>query len=171
MIAADYTDLLYALLPRGEIWPKEPNDAPAWHALLEALAQEPARVDAAAFAIADAWIEFPTELLVDFERILSLTAGASSIATRRAAIIAKLASNGGPSLPDMQSIADAFGATVTQHVYSLFTMGIAAMGAALRSDQWAATWTVTYTGPASSTLESAMLAAAPLNTTLLFVVI
>jgi uncharacterized protein YmfQ (DUF2313 family) len=120
------------------------------------------------------WIDIPTEWLADFERLLSLEAGDLTEDERRAAINGLLAVNEGISLSAMQAYVNAWnlaGAVVTDTDYPLFKMGVGAMGDAIRGDQWAATFTVTYPGPANPAFEAAMVAVTPPQNSIVFVVV
>lgn len=167
----NYAFLFYHLLPQGDIWPKEPGDSPVWDALISALSLEPQRIEDDAASIPAIWTDIPDLWLEDFERLLSLSRGTLSNSDRRAQINAKLSSNAGITLADMQAIATAYGATVTHHQYPLFLMGVGAMGDPLRGEQWAATMTVTYTGPQNIAFETVFLASAPPNNSVVFVVV
>lgn len=167
----DYVKQIYGLLPKGPIWPEGPGDSPIWDTLINALSLEWARVSTDAARLPLIWLDTPDEFLEDFERLLSLDRGVLTDAQRRAQVNAKLAFNRGINFDDIDAIAAALGATVTQHEYPVFHMNVGAMGDALRGEQWLATFTVTYGGPADAALEAAMLAAAPPNTTVIFVVV
>lgn len=170
----DYVHYLYSLLPKGSIWPTAPADAPEFADLITSLAAEPARIHADADIVPLIWIDIPDDFLVDFERILSLDAGELSNDDRRAAINALLAANQGISLSAMQSFVSAWnkaGAVVTDHDYPLFKMNVGAMGDPLRGEQWAATFTVTYPGPADPAFEASITAATPPQNTVIFVVV
>lgn len=167
----DYAKLILHLLPRGDIWPQESGEQPIWDEAINALAAEPQRIADDASRIADIWIDIPTEYLDDFERLLGLSRGILSDSARRSAINTQLALNNGISFADIQALAAVWSATVTQHEYTIFIMNVGAMGDALRSEQWLATYTITYTGPQNLALEAAMRAVAPPNNTVLFVVV
>lgn len=167
----DYVKQIYGLLPKGKIWPEGPGDSPVWDTLINALSLEWARISTDAERLPLIWLDIPDEFLEDFERLLGLERGALNAAARRAQINAKLAFNRGIAFDDIDAVAAALGATVTEHEYVLFRMNHGAMGDPLRGEQWLATFTVTYVGPADTALEAAMLAAAPPNTTVLFVVV
>src|SRR4030065_700879 len=94
---AAYTALLQGLLPACPAWRREGNTVMG--AVLEALAQEVARLDARAaqlFTETDPRLSY--ELLPDFERIAGLpdecTGALSTLEERRAALMARLARPG-----------------------------------------------------------------------------
>lgn len=171
-----YKDWFYRHMPRGPVWPQDAQSTPVWDSLLDALAQEPARIDAYIFDLLKAFIPSAVmgEGMLDvWETLLNLTPQiGDSAETRATAIMALLGQYLSPSLPEIQAYADLFGvgAAITQHEYPLFVMGVSAMGAPLRGDQWAHTWTVTYNAPQSGTFEASIRAVAPQHTTVLFVV-
>jgi uncharacterized protein YmfQ (DUF2313 family) len=173
--AGEYKALLYRVFPRGKVWPVDIDTTPVWDSLLDAMALEPARIDAAARQLLTDFI--PTAdmgygLLDLWENWLGLTPQAvDSGAARVFAIRAKLAEFMGASPPELQAFADLSGlsAIVSHHEYPLFRMGLGAMGDPLRSPQFAATWTVTYHGAQDLDFEAAMCSVSPPNTTLLFV--
>lgn len=109
----DYKQIMIKLSPTGACWPIE--DDSNWVTLLEALAQEYARVDAAAYELVqEAFPDTSTVLLPNWERVLGLpdecsTPGAS-IDVRRADVLAKLRARGGQSAAYIESVIAAYGA-------------------------------------------------------------
>jgi uncharacterized protein YmfQ (DUF2313 family) len=168
----DYVHLIYHLLPKGQVWPAGAGEVPVWDALVNAIASEFTRVHADAERIASIWIDIPDEWLEDFERILALDRGALSDSARRTQINTKLAQFAGISTDDYQTIADALKAstTITRGEYPLFRMNVGAMGDAIRGEQWWATMTVTYPGPADPVFEAAFSATIPPNNSVIYVV-
>lgn len=96
----DYLAQLQALLPRGAAWPRDPNAVLTQ--VLEALAQEPARLHAEALALLDeADPRTTAQLLYDWERVAGLPSPCvtteQSTAERRNALVARLTGVGGQS--------------------------------------------------------------------------
>jgi uncharacterized protein YmfQ (DUF2313 family) len=171
---SDYKDLFYRLMPKGPVWPVDATSTPVWDSLLEALSQEPARISAVLKALPAALIptsDMGSELLDLWEAILGLSP-ADTDPERVVAIRGVLNLHLSPSIAELQAYADVFdvGAVVTHHEYQLFLCS-SDCNATVRGDQWLATWTVTYNGPQSDTFEAAILAVAPVHTTVLFVVV
>lgn len=96
--ADDYAAQLSALLPQGAAWPRGADTVLA--SLIQALAQEPARLDAALHDLL-AELDPPQslELLSAWERVCGLPDGCSqpgeTVAERRWAVVAKLSAQGG----------------------------------------------------------------------------
>lgn len=166
-----YADLFRHLLPRGPVWPAQENEAPWWDALLDGLSAEFERVHADAERLLAIWIDIPDEWLEDFERVFGLERAELTDVERRAQVNAKLASNVGLSLSDIQGVADAFAvsAVVEDLQYPLFRMGQGAMGDPIYGYQWAATYTITYDGPTNAVFEAAMRAVIPPNNSIVFI--
>lgn len=95
---ADYTQQLTVLLPPGPAWERE--NQPALYVLLNALAEEFARVDVRADNLLnEVFLDTFHEVLDDWERVLNLpdecTTLGDSVAERKLAIRAKLIEQGG----------------------------------------------------------------------------
>jgi len=116
MTADQYLSQLQALLPSGAAWPRHPDSDQT--KLLRALAEELARIDRRAEVLLDeADPQTTTELLPDWEAAHGLpdpcTGPLDTLQQRRAAVLAKLTSQGGQSLPFYIQLAKALGYTVT----------------------------------------------------------
>ncbi len=110
---ADYLDQLQQLLPRGELWSRDAN-APLT-ALLRALGQELARVDARAAQLLDEADPLQLrELVPDWERVLGISPGAGFPLQARAAEIAgRLRVTANMSASEFIAVAKTLGYTIT----------------------------------------------------------
>lgn len=111
-----YADQLRALLPRGRAL--DDGGIGALTDLLDALAQEYARVDARGDALLlEAMPSSTFELLPDWERVCGLpdscTPDGQTIDQRRQALIVRLQGNGTPSIPYLTGLAADLGYEVT----------------------------------------------------------
>lgn len=144
--ATDYASQLAQLLPQGAAWPREQDTVLA--TLLTALAQEPARLDAALHALlteldpAQALL-----LLMEWEAMCGLPDECSqpgeTLAERRAAVVAKLSAQGGQTPEYFSELATLLcGASCTVREYRPFRVGGSAAGDALTGGDWVHTFTV-----------------------------
>lgn len=149
MTGTEYLQQLQALLPHGAAWPREREAALTQ--TLAALAEEFARVDAAAEALGrDAVPASTRDLLSDWERVAGLPdpcVGVLEATTqgRRNALIAKLAAGGSASIAFFLDVARALDYSVTITEFRQFLAGSEA-GARAYGPEWLHTWQVT--GPA-----------------------
>ena len=116
MTVEQYGEQLLALLPRGRAL--DDGGAGELTLLLEALAAEYSRVDGRGDALLEEALPDSTqELLPDWERVAGLpddcTPAGQTVDARRAALIARLTSSNGPSIPFLISLAEGLGYTVT----------------------------------------------------------
>ncbi|HJW80815.1 MAG TPA: putative phage tail protein [Acidiferrobacterales bacterium] len=132
---AAYTALLQGLLPACPAWRREGNTVMG--AVLEALAQEFARLDARAaqlFTETDPRLSY--ELLPDFERIAGLpdecTGALSTLEERRAALMARLARPGKATPQYFADVAGRLGYTVTIDEPALHTFRVHSDATAVR---------------------------------------
>lgn len=144
MSADAYLTQLQALLPQGAAWPREAQATLT--RLLQAVADELARMDARADALIDeADPRTTAELLVDWERVAGLPepciTAPQTIADRRAALTGKLASSGGQDRAFYIAIALALGYEVTITEFRPFVAGSSA-GDELTNGDWIFTWRV-----------------------------
>lgn len=144
--ADDYAAQLAALLPQGAAWPREPDTVLA--ALLGGLAEEPARVDAAAHALLTE-LDPPQslELLEAWERMCGLPDECSqpgeTIAERREAVVLRLSAQGGQTPAYFAEVATLLaGAMCTVREYRPFRAGRSRAGDPLSSGDWPHTFTV-----------------------------
>ncbi|MDR5813307.1 DUF2313 domain-containing protein [Caballeronia sp. LZ033] len=114
--AADFLAAMQALLPRGRVWPRDPDTVQA--KVIAGLAPSYERQTARAnYLLVDAFPATTYELLPEWEATLGLPdpcAGvAPTIPTRRAQVIARFIGGGGPSIPDLIAFAANLGYTIT----------------------------------------------------------
>lgn len=146
LTAADYRQQLQALLPWGPAWPRA-EDATLTH-LLDAFAQEFARLDARAHQLLDESIPRTTnELLSDWERVAGLPDNCAgvlrdSVAGRRQVLVSKLISVGGQSPAYFKAVAAEMGYLVQIEEYRSFRAGRARCGERLTNGPWRFAWTV-----------------------------
>lgn len=114
--AADYVSALMNLLPRGRVWPREPNSLIAQVAgmLANTFGRNSAR---ARFLLQDSFPATSVELLPEWEATLGLPdacAGPSpTIQQRQMQVAVAFAGNGGQSKPFYIAYAAALGYTIT----------------------------------------------------------
>jgi uncharacterized protein YmfQ (DUF2313 family) len=164
--------MLARLLPPGPAWTGGAQGNEVLSDVLLALAGEGGRFqDDADQLLEDFFPDTTVGMLPDWERVLRLSAGTLSDEQRRFQIISLLRGFGDPNVPNIQAAADAWhvGAVVDSHPYGLFRMGVGAMGDSLSGDGWVFTYTITYDSPRSLEFEAAMIALAPLHTSIVFI--
>ncbi len=169
----EHLTAIYALLPKGAVWPLEPGDSPSFDGLLDALAQEFDRIDADADGqLADFFPDEAVASLPDWERILGLTSTGLSTEQRQAQILAQLRRRADPTLVNMTIAAQSWGPgiVVEDRQYPLPQYGRAVYGDKLYGYVWLTVITITYPGPANPAFEAQMIAFAPLHSTIIFVV-
>lgn len=142
----EYAQLLKNLLPSGLAFVREPGTN--LEQLLLGLAVEFSRVEGRADQLA---IEVnplgSIELLPDWERATGLPDRCSAelettLQGRRAAVLAKLASVGGQSIPYLIEVAAALGFTITITEFRPFEVGRSTVGEALTNGPWVYAWQV-----------------------------
>ncbi|MHC1701810.1 MAG: YmfQ family protein [Humidesulfovibrio sp.] len=144
--AQDYAAQLAALLPQGPAWPREPDTVLA--RLLDGLAEEPARVDAAAHALlTELDPQQALELLEAWERMCGLPDGCSqpgeTIAERREAVVLRLSAQGGQTPAYFAEVATLLaGAMCTVREYRPFRAGRSSAGDPLSNGDWPHAFTV-----------------------------
>ena len=141
----DYKNSLINLAPQGIAWSKE--STALWVNLLDALAQEYARIDAnAVYLLDEIFPDTTTLLLPDWERVAGLPDECSqpgeTIAIRRHNLLQKIASRGGQSKAYFISTALSLGYTVTVDEFTPFRVGISSVGDPLCNEQWWFTWRI-----------------------------
>ncbi len=145
MNADAYLQQLQALLPPGAAWSRE-RDA-VLTKVLDALAQELARVDASAESLVDeADPRSTAQLLADWERVTGLPDGCvtatQTTAERRDSLVQKIANLGGQSRQFFIDLAARLGYTITITEFRPFQVGENAVGDALNGDPWIFAWQV-----------------------------
>lgn len=144
--ADHYREQLKALLPPGRAFPRERGTT--LDGLLDALAQELARIDARADRLVTEAVPLTTaELLTDWERVAGLPDNCSSLLAetlqgRRADLVSKLVSRGGQSPAYFISLAAALGYEVTIEEFRPFRAGMSAAGDELTNGDWVFSWRV-----------------------------
>jgi len=159
--AADYTDMLLALLPPGPAWPKEDSQTAR---LCAGWAREMARLDVRADRlIEEADPRTTRELLPDWERVAGLPetcpeAEANlTIAQRRGLLVAKLISTGGQSPQYYIDVAAALGYEITITEFIPSRIGRIRVGDRLQDADIAYTWQI---NAASTTVQYARVGSA-----------
>lgn len=143
--ASWYQRIFQALLPRGAVWPRDPDTVQAQ--VCAALMQTPAREDAAAAALlADSFPATTNQLLPEWEATLGLPdpcAGESpTLEQRRNQVVARLTSGGGQSVAYMVGYAANLGFAVTVRQFVPFRLGRARLGTPLNGAPWANVWAI-----------------------------
>ena len=159
--ADDYLSALQALMPRGAAWPRDPSAVQTM--VLRALAQTPARLDAAAVQlVADCFPITTQELLPEWEASLGLPDPVAGLAPsddkRRRAVATRFAGATGFSRRSVGSVAGALGYDVAFQTYAAFRVGRNAVGDRLYDDQWANTVELTLTPSAAPPFADALTA-------------
>jgi uncharacterized protein YmfQ (DUF2313 family) len=143
---ADFTGAFKSLLPRGRVWPRDPDAVLAQ--VMAALAPTYVRqTQSLAALMADAFPVAPVELLPEWEATLGLPnpyAGTQTITQRQAQVALKFAGDGGQSVPYFLSVLNAFGfsgATITEFVP--FRANCNSANQPIIGQDWANTWLIT----------------------------
>lgn len=142
----DFTQAMQKLAPRGRAWPRETGfQLPL---LFEAMAGRTAAAHGSASNLSE--IESDprqtNELLPDWEKSFGLpdpcTPANPSIQQRQAALVARIASQGGQSIAYYIMVAAALGYTITITEFQTAQFGISTFGEPFYSDAWANAWQV-----------------------------
>jgi uncharacterized protein YmfQ (DUF2313 family) len=145
LTADDFAHALQALLPRGRVWPREPDAVQSATArgLSGVYAWQTARSNN---LLIDAFPASTTELLPEWEETLGLpdpcTGANPSMQQRRAQVVARLTSSGGQSAQFFIDFAAALGYTITVTNFAPFRAGQSSAGQALGDEDWFFTWSV-----------------------------
>lgn len=143
--AADFSQALLALLPRGRVWPRDPASVQGMLAagIGAVYEQQMARSD---YLLTDANPAFTYELMPEWESTLGLPdpcAGSSpTVQQRRGQILARLAGVGGQATSYFITLAADLGYDVTVSNFSPFRCGQSVCGDALGGPEWASTWSI-----------------------------
>lgn len=143
---SDYAAGLQNLLPRGPVWPRDPNSLLA--KVLTGFAGAPARLDASAVGLlADAFPVAPVMMLPDWESSLGLPdpcAGTlPSLQARQRSVAARFANTGGQSASYFENYAGALGYSVTVQSLGPFRLGQSSLGSQLGGLDWCFAWSIT----------------------------
>jgi uncharacterized protein YmfQ (DUF2313 family) len=144
--AADFLAAMQALLPRGRVWPRDPDAVQT--KVLSGLAPSYERQTARAnYLLVDAFPSTTYELLPEWESTLGLPdpcAGtAPTIAARRAQVIARLTAQGGASIPALTAFAASLGYTVAITQYTQARAGMLRAGQPCCGYDWNFAWKIT----------------------------
>ncbi len=170
-VVRSHIDAIYALLPKGKVWPLEPGDAPSLDGLLDATAQEFDRVQGDADALlADFFPDDAVASLPDWERILGLTSAGLSTEQRQAQILSQLRRRADPTLANITIIAQSWGPgiVVTDKQYRQLKYGAAVYGDRYYGEIWLTAINIYYPGLYSAEFEATMVASVPLHCTIIF---
>ncbi|WP_250502844.1 putative phage tail protein [Caballeronia sp. AZ7_KS35] len=144
--AADFLAAMQALLPRGRVWPRDPDAVQT--RVLSGLAPSYERQTARAnYLLVDAFPSTTYELLPEWESTLGLPdpcAGtAPTVPARRAQVVARLSAVGGASIPHLMAFAASLGYTVTITQYSQARAGMLKAGQPCCGYDWNFAWKIT----------------------------
>ncbi|WP_328184613.1 YmfQ family protein [Marinobacter sp. OP 3.4] len=145
LTADQYRNQLTALAPPGQALPDQSDSN--WQQLLQALAEEYARLDGRLHdLVKEGNPESTNELLTDWERLLDLPGPCDSlpetIQERRLAAHGKLIRVGGASPAYFIELAESLGYQVTITEYRPFRAGFSAAGDSLTNEEWLHHWMV-----------------------------
>jgi len=157
---SDYAGALRGLLPRGRVWPQDPETDQ--QRLVHALANEPQRLDAAAVGLlAGSLPGDNAALLLEWEESLGLpdpcVGPNPSQAERAKQVRARFIGSNGQSASFFVAFAAALGFTIEIETYAPFRIGLGAIGDALASDAWCYAWGVRVIANAGGIAPSALL--------------
>jgi uncharacterized protein YmfQ (DUF2313 family) len=147
--ADDYKESLKSLAPKGTCWPT--SDDSNWIKLLDAVAQEYARVDGRGVdLVTEAFPDSSDELLPNWEKLVGLPDAFSdpdaTIEERRQQVLFKLQARGGQSEEYIESLIEALG--YPAKIYdSPFCAGISTAGEFCFDDEWVNYFFVLVGGP------------------------
>lgn len=143
--SSDYLNALLSLMPRGRVWPKDPESVQAQALACFTPTFVRSNQDANNLLV-DAFPSTSDNLLPEWESALGLPdpcAGeAPTLQQRRAQVVARLTNNGGQSIAFFIAYAASLGYTVTVTQFTPFRMGQQRMGCQLGTQDWAFTWRV-----------------------------
>lgn len=144
--AAAYATALQEHLPRGRVWPRDPEATQTQ--IIAGYAPTFAVLHArAAYLLTDAFPRTTTELLPEWEATLGLPdpcAGEDqTIAQRQAHVVARLTAADGPSIASLTAYAAALGYTITIQEFAPSRLGKFRLGQRMQSAKWAHAWQIT----------------------------
>lgn len=143
--AADYLSAMQALMPRGRVWPREPDAVMTQ--VLSGLSQSFARhTERSNYLLVDAFPATAVELLPEWEATLGLPdpcAGPSpTVAARQAQVVARLTNSGGQSPAYFVRYAGLLGYTITITEFAPARVGQSRVGQPLNGNDWAFAWRI-----------------------------
>ena len=143
--AADFLKALQGLMPRGRVWPRDPDAVQTQ--VLSGLAPSYARATARAnYLLVDAFPATTYELLPEWESTLGLPdpcAGvAPTIPQRQAQVLARFVGVGGPTIQSLTQFAANLGYTVTINQFVEARAGQMRAGDACNGTAWSFAWQV-----------------------------
>ncbi|MEX3691893.1 YmfQ family protein [Paraburkholderia sp. BR14263] len=141
--AADYLRVLWAHLPRGRVWNRNPDSVQT--KVLSGFTPVFERLTArASNLLVDAFPATTYELLAGWESTLGLpdpcAGDTPSLEQRQFQVVARLTNSGGQSIPFFIAHANALGYEAKVRQFTPFRVGQQHMGCSLGSDDWAHTW-------------------------------
>lgn len=145
LTSADYLRAFQALMPRGRVWPRDPDAVQT--KVFSGLTQIYARnTDRANYLLIDSFPATTYELLPEWESTLGLPdpcAGVSpTVQQRRTQVVARLASSGGQSAAYYIGVAAQLGYGITITNYAPFRCGQSRCGQQLGNADWFFAWSV-----------------------------
>lgn len=167
---ADYTAAIQALLPRGRVWPRDPDATLTQVAA--ALAAIYQRSNARAnYLLVDAFPATAVELLPEWESTLGVPGPygvlAGTVAGQQTQVVAALKAVGSQSRAYFIGLIASFGRTATITDYTRYTVR-RPVNAPIYGDNWAHSWLVTITGSSYPQLEALVTLYAPAHTIVAF---
>lgn len=138
--AVDYRTAFQALMPRGPVWPRDPDAVQT--KVIDGLVQSYERSDAAAGQLlVEAFPATTTAMLEEWESSLGLPdpqAGqAPIIEKRRRAVVSRLVGSYGASAAGLKAFAAVFGFNLTISTFAPFRAGQSSAGHPAASEAWA----------------------------------
>lgn len=145
--AEEYIKQIQRYLPRGYAWDAKVDPATNLYKLLQAVADEAARVDCRGCDLLDEVDPRTTfELLEDWERVLGLpdhcTEQGTTLQERRNAVLWKLNLLGGQSKQFFIDLMAYFGFQITITEFRPFRAGLSTAGQPLYNEEWIYCWEV-----------------------------
>ncbi|WP_250533558.1 putative phage tail protein [Caballeronia sp. AZ10_KS36] len=143
--AADFLAAMQALLPRGRVWPRDPDSVQTktLSGLTPCYERQTARAN---YLLVDAFPSTTYELLPEWEETLGLPdpcAGpAPSLAQRRAQVIARFTAVGGASIPQIVAFAASLGYAISITQFVPARVGQLRAGQADNGVAWAFAWQI-----------------------------
>lgn len=142
---ADFTSALTGLLPRGRVWPRDP-DSVQWRSVACLAPMYTRSAAAAAGLLVSAFPATATDLIPEWQETLGLPdpcAGESpSVIQQRKQIVARLTDSGGQSASYFVSLAAALGYSVFVTNDAPFRCGQSRAGQHVGGNEWFFVWAV-----------------------------